>query len=210
MSINLRKGQKIDLTKRENGQTLRHVIVGLGWDAVKQAKSGGGFFSNLFGGGSAPNADCDASVILCGENGKVISRNINDTLIYFGNLRHKSGAIIHKGDNLTGDGDGDDEQIAIDLQMIPQDIHKLVFVVNIYDADKRGQHFGMIQNAFIRLVDTDKMQEVCRFNLTESYDGMTGLVVGEIYRRNGDWKFNAVGQGVKQASRLDALLSLYQ
>lgn len=205
MSINLRKGQKIDLTKKDNGQQFRHLMVGLGWDEVERS---GGFFG-LFGS-KQENADCDASVILCGADGKLIGNQISDCMVFFNNLRHSSGAIIHQGDNLTGAGEGDDEQIMVDLAMIPNNIAKLVFVVNIYDAKKRNQHFGMIKNAFIRLVDTDGRKEICRFDLTEDYSGMTGLVVGEIYRYKGNWKFNAIGQPVKEASRLDNLLDLYR
>ena len=206
MSVKLQKGQKISL-KKESGGSFRNVMVGLGWDEAKT--SGGGFFGSLFGGSKGETVDCDASVILCGADGKLLSRNVSETCVYFGNLRHSSGAIIHQGDNLTGAGDGDDEQIMVDLQGIPQNIHKMVFVVNIYDANKKNQHFGMIQNAFIRLVDLSNQMEICRFDLTENYSGMTGLVVGEIYRKDGEWKFNAIGQPVREASRLDAFLNMY-
>ena len=201
MSINLKKGEKINLTKDNSG--LRSVMVGLGWD---EAQRGGGFF----GLKQAKPIDCDASVILCGADGKVLDRNdIKKSCVYFGNLRHESGAIVHQGDNLTGAGEGDDEQIMVDLSRVPANIEKMVFVVNIYDAQTRNQHFGMIQNAFIRLVDRSKGTEICRFNLTEDYSGMTGLVVGEIYRRGGEWKFNAIGQPVRDASRLMSLVNLY-
>ncbi|MCM1313804.1 MAG: TerD family protein [Prevotella sp.] len=204
MSINLQKGQKINLSKEGGG--LKRIMVGLGWDEVKQS---GGFFKTLF---SVPqqDIDCDASAILCGANGKIISTDTKTSVVYFGNLRHSSGAIIHQGDNLTGAGEGDDEQIMVDISRLPSDIHKVVFTVNIYDANKRGQHFGMIENAFIRLVDMEKNQEICRFNLSENYSNMTGLVVGEIYRKGNEWKFNAIGQAVREASRLDALISLYR
>ena len=205
MSINLQKGQKIDLTK--GGSGLKSVMVGLGWDEAPQT----GGLKALFGVKKAASIDCDASVILCGLDGRVVDpNNVNGTLIYFGNLRHPSGAIQHMGDNLTGGGDGDDEQIMVDLQAIPANIGKLVFVVNIYDARTKGQHFGMINNAFIRLVDMSNRTEICRFNLTENYSGMTGLVVGEIYRKNGEWKFNAIGQGVQEASRLQSLVDMYR
>jgi len=200
MSVNLQKGQKIDLTK--GGSGLHSVMVGLGWDEVEQKR---GFFAP-----KPASIDCDASAILCGENGKVISYDLNASVVYFGNLRHVSGAIVHQGDNLTGEGDGDDEQIMVNLQAVPAQIHKIVFVVNIYDARTKGQHFGLIKNAFIRLVDMEKRTEICRFNLSENYNNMTGLVVGEIYRRNGEWKFNAIGQPVAEASRLDSLIQLYR
>ncbi|MBR6028689.1 MAG: TerD family protein [Clostridia bacterium] len=202
MSINLSKGQKIDLTKDNGG--LRNVLVGLGWDEVEQKR---GF--SLF---SAPkqDIDCDASVLLCGADGKLVSHAVKDCVVYYGNLRHASGAIYHHGDNLTGAGEGDDEQITVDLNAVPANIAKLVFVVNIYDAAPRHQHFGMIRNAFIRLEDKDARRELCRFNLSENYDGMTGLIVGEIYRRDGNWKFSAIGQPVREASRLDAILNMYR
>ena len=203
MGINLQKGQKIDLTKGGGG--LRQVMVGLGWD---EAQGSVGGLLGLFK--SKPESiDCDASVILCGANGKIISNDIKQTCVFFGNLRHPSGAIVHQGDNLTGEGEGDDEQIMVNLQQVPADVDKMVFVVNIYDARARNQHFGMIKNAFIRLVDMDKKTEICKFNLSENYSNMTGLVVGEIYRKNGEWKFNAIGQPVREASRLDALIKLY-
>lgn len=201
MGINLQKGQKIDLTKGGGGG-LRQVMVGLGWDEAEQPR---GFF--------APKPlpiDCDASAILCGSNGKVVSSDVNQCCVYFGNLRHSSGAVVHQGDNLTGEGDGDDEEIMVNLPKVPPQVDKIVFVVNIYDARPRNQHFGLIRNAFIRLVDMDHHTEICRFNLSENYFNMTGLIVGEIYRKNGEWKFNAIGQPVQEASRLDSLIQLYR
>jgi len=200
MSVNLKKGEKISLVKPGSG--LKRVRVGLGWDEAPQKR---GLFAP-----KPKDIDCDASVILCGEDGKIVSNDVNRCCVYFGNLRHHSGAIQHAGDNLTGGGEGDDEQITVDLSLLPPEIARLVFVVNIYDADVRRQHFGMIQNAFIRLVDLAGGAEICRFNLTEDYTGMTGLVAGEIYRRGGEWKFNAIGQGVARASRLSSLIDLYR
>lgn len=207
MSISLQKGQKIDLTKGSG--SLRQVMVGLGWDEAQPQSGGGGFLKSLFGGDKSQAIDCDASAILCGANGKAISNNANQCCVYYGNLRHSSGAIIHQGDNLTGAGDGDDEQIMVNLSMVPADIDKIVFVVNIYDARVRHQHFGMIRNAFIRLVNMENNSEICRYNLSDNYNNMTGLIVGEIYRKNGEWKFNAIGQPVQEASRLDAIIRLY-
>ena len=200
MGINLQKGQKIDLTKGGGG--LRQVMVGLGWDEAEQPR---GFFAP-----KPQPIDCDASAILCGANGRIVGNDISQCCVYFGNLRHPSGAIVHQGDNLTGEGDGDDEQIMVNLPMVPSQVDKIVFVVNIYDARKRNQHFGLIRNAFIRLVDMDHHTEICRFNLSDNYNNMTGLVVGEIYRKNGEWKFNAIGQPVQEASRLDSLIQLYR
>ncbi len=204
MSVNLVKGQKISLVK-EGG--LKRVMVGLGWDEAQQKPQG--FLRSLF---AAPPAsiDCDASVFLCGADGKLIPGTIRDQCVYFGNLTHRSGAIQHQGDNLTGAGEGDDEQIMVDLSRLPANISKLVFVVNIYDANVRNQHFGMIRNAFIRVVDQQSGKELCKYSLTDDYSGMTGLVVGEMYRQGSEWKFGAIGQGVRSASRLDALLNLYR
>ncbi len=205
MSVNLQKGQKISL-KKGDGSGLKNVMVGLGWDEAQQTAKG---WRALFA--SKPeDIDCDASVILCGENGRIISTSIKECLVYYGNLRHSSGAVQHQGDNLTGGGEGDDEQIMVDLTKLPSNVYKLVFVVNIYDAAQRNQHFGMIRNAFIRIVDMSTRTEICRFNLTEDYSGKTGMVVGEIYKNEGEWKFNAVGQGVTNASRVDKLVELYK
>lgn len=187
MAINLQKGQKISLTKENAG--LSKIIVGLGWDEVRQS-GGGGFLGALFG--TQPQAiDCDASAILL-KNGKYVSK---DDLVFFGNLKHKSGTVNHMGDNLTGAGEGDDEQIVIDLSKVPAEYDKIVIVVNIYQAVKRRQHFGMIENAFIRLVDAKNNKEICKYNLTENYSGMTAMIFGEVYRHNGEWKFSAIGNG---------------
>lgn len=187
MSISLQKGQKVSLSKDNAG--LAKVIVGLGWDEVKSS-SGGGLFSSLFKAQPKP-IDCDASAIML-KNGKFVDQK---DLVYYGNLRHKSGTVNHQGDNLTGEGEGDDEQIIIDLSKVPQEYDKIVIVVNIYQAVQRKQHFGMIENAFIRLVDARNNKEMCKYNLTENYSGMTAMIFGEIYRYNGEWKFNAVGNG---------------
>ena len=188
MAVNLQKGQKVNL-KKDNGQALGKVMIGLGWDPMEQKS--GGFLSSIFGSKN-DNIDCDASVIML-QNGKLLAQN---DLVYFGNLQHSSGAVRHMGDNLTGEGDGDDEQVFVDLDAVPADYDKLVFVVNIYKAESRKQHFGMIKNAFIRIVD-DKGTEFCRYDLSEKYDGMTAMIFGEIYRYKGEWKFNAIGQATK-------------
>ncbi|MDE7324331.1 MAG: TerD family protein [Lachnospiraceae bacterium] len=184
MSVSLQKGQKVSLSKDNAG--LSKVIVGLGWDEAKQAKRG--FFAP-----KPQPIDCDASAILL-MNGKLCA---NDDVIYFNNLRHKTGTVQHMGDNLTGAGDGDDEQIIVDLAAIPEQYDRIVIVVNIYQAYQRKQHFGMIQNAFIRLVDARNNTEMCKYNLSEDYSNMTAMIFGEIYRHNGEWKFNAVGQGTQ-------------
>lgn len=201
MGVNLQKGQKVNL-KKSDGQALSRIRIGLGWDPVEQKK--GGLFGSIFGG-SAPDIDCDASVIVC-KGGRLASR---DDVVYFGNLKHSSGAIRHTGDNLTGEGEGDDEQILVDLTAVPADYDKLVFVVNIYDCESRKQDFGMIANAFIRICDERTGEEFCRYNLSESYAGMTAMIFGEIYRYNGEWKFNAIGQGTKDKG-LNELARRYQ
>lgn len=189
MSVSLQKGQKVNLSKESAG--LSKVVVGLGWDEAEQA-GGGGFLSALFGS-KKQDIDCDASALLL-KNGKLAG---TDDLVYFGNLKHKSGTVKHMGDNLTGAGEGDDEQIVVDLASVPAEYDRIVIVVNIYQAVKRNQHFGMIKNAFIRLVDDGNNKEICKYNLTESYSGMTAMIFGEIYRHGGEWKFSAIGQGTK-------------
>ena len=201
MGVNLQKGQKVNL-KKSDGQALSRIRIGLGWDPVEQKK--GGLFGSIFGG-SAPDIDCDASVLVC-RGGRLAGK---DDVVYFGNLKHPSGAIVHTGDNLTGEGEGDDEQILVDLTAVPADYDKLVFVVNIYDCESRKQDFGMIANAFIRICDERTGEEFCRYNLSESYAGMTAMIFGEIYRYNGEWKFNAIGQGTNDKG-LNELARRYQ
>lgn len=186
MAVNLTKGQKVSLVKAD-GKKLTKLMVGLGWDA---AEAEGGFFKKLFSG--KKEIDCDASVFMC-KGGKL--KSTDEDIVYFGNLQHKSGSVRHMGDNLTGEGEGDDEQIFVDLEKIPADYDKLIFVVNIYKAVERKQHFGMIKNAFIRIVDNDTGEELCRYNLTDKYDNMLAMVTGEVYKKNGEWKFNAIGNG---------------
>lgn len=194
MAITLEKGQRIDLTKGKAG--LTNILVGLGWDPVSQ---GGGFLGKLFGGGGGADIDCDASVLML-KNDKFTE---NKDLIYFGNLKSKCGSVEHTGDNLTGEGDGDDEQVLVNLNKVPGNVNKLVFVVNIYDALRRNQHFGMIQNAYIRIVDRSNNQELVKYNLKDEYAGKTSLIVGELYRHENDWKFAAVGNGTNDAKLAD-------
>ena len=191
MSISLKKGQKVSLSKENPG--LSRVVVGLGWDEVKKSK---GF--NFLAPKPAP-IDCDASAFVC-VGGKLVS---NSDVVYFGNLRHSSGAVRHMGDNLTGAGEGDDEQIFVELSTLPEQYDKIVFVVNIYQAAQRRQHFGLIQNAFIRVCDAEPNQELCRDNLSESYENLTAMVFGELYRYKGQWKFSAIGQATADNSVSD-------
>ena len=176
MAISLKKGQKVDLTKTNPG--LKEVMIGLGWDV------------NRYDGGN--DFDLDASVFLLGGNGKVPS---NDEFVFYGNLKHKSGAVEHMGDNLTGKGEGDDEEIKINLAQVPADIQKIDFTVTIYEAEQRKQNFGQVENAFIRVVNAATGEELIRYDLAEDFSIETAVVVGELYRHNGEWKFNAIGSG---------------
>ncbi len=187
MAISLQKGQKVELHK-SNGGDLTKVIVGLGWDTVQQTKE---FMFNK----EAQAFDCDASAFML-QNGKMVA---DEDKIYFGNLSHISGTVVHMGDSMTGEGDGDDEQIVVDLEHVPAEYDKIVFVVTIFQAANRGQHIGMLQNAYIRICD-DKGQEMCKYDLNDNYEGMTALVFGELYRYNGKWKFNAIGQPTKDSN----------
>lgn len=199
MAINLEKGQRISLSKEAPG--LTKIMCGLGWDVTK--KAGGG----LFGGFSnAPNCDLDASVMCLDDRGKVTDIA---NVIYFGNLKHPSGAITHLGDNLTGEGEGDDEQIIVDLAKLPPDIAKMVFMVNIYEAVARKQDFAQVKNAFVRLVNVSNNKELARYNLSGlEYAGMTGMIMAEIYRHNNEWKVGAIGNGLK-ANGLGELIKSY-
>ena len=189
MSVKLQKGQKVSLSKVHAG--LSKIIVGGGWDEVQQQRS---FFAP-----KPQDIDCDALALLL-VDGKLAS---SQDIVYYGSLKHNSGSVVHMGDNLTGAGDGDDEQIVIDLNRVPAQYDRIVLAVNIYQAYERRQHFGMIQNAFIRLVDARNNNEMCIYNLTENYSNQTAMLFGEVYRYNGEWKFNAVGQGTTDGSISD-------
>lgn len=190
MPISLTKGQKVSLTKDNPG--LSKVVVGLGWD-VNAFDTGGDF-------------DLDTAAFLLTDSGKV-SRP--EDFVFFGNLSHPSGCAQHMGDNRTGAGEGDDEQILVDLSRIPAEYDRIVVVVNIYEAQKRNQHFGMIENAFIRLVDGKTNREMLKYNLSENYSGMTAMIFGEVYRHNGEWKFNAIGQATSDPG-VGALANRYR
>jgi tellurium resistance protein TerD len=198
MTISLVKGQKIDLTKGNAG--LTRITVGLGWDPVES--EGSGFFGTKK---KKANIDCDAAAILLDANGKLTKKQ---NLVCFHNLNSGCGSVRHSGDNLTGEGEGDDEQIHVSLDKVPSDVQKILMCVNIYQCEARGQDFGMIKSAYIRVVNSANEQELIRFNLTESYAGMTALIVGEIYRHNDEWKFNAIGEGA-QAAHIDKLAQRY-
>lgn len=176
MPINLSKGQKVDLTKGNPG--LKKIMVGLGWDV------------NAFDSGA--DFDLDAAAFMLGENGKCPTEK---EFVFYGNLTHVSEAVKHMGDNLTGEGEGDDEQILVDLEKIPSNISKIAFTVTIYEAEARRQNFGQVSNSFIRIVDETTGQEIIRYDLGEDFSIETAVVVGELYRYNGEWKFNAIGSG---------------
>ncbi len=176
MPINLAKGQKVDLTKKNPG--LKNIMVGLGWDV------------NAFDSGA--DFDLDAAAFMLGSNGRCPPEK---EFIFYGNLEHTSGAVKHMGDNLTGEGEGDDEQIEVDLTVIPSNVDKIAFTVTIYDAEPRRQNFGQVSNAYIRIVDMATNSELIRYDLGEDFSIETAVVVGEIYRYNGEWKFNAIGSG---------------
>ena len=188
MAVNLSKGQKVSLTKGNPG--LSKIVVGLGWD------------TNKYDGGFA--FDLVAAAFLLGANGKVTS---DADFIFYGNLKHGSGAVEHMGDNLTGDGDGDDEQIKVNLSAIPANIEKIGFTVTIYDAETRKQNFGQVSNAYIRVFDEASNTELIRYDLGEDFSIETAVVVGEMYRNNGEWKFNAIGSGFQGG--LEALCKNY-
>lgn len=195
MSVNLSKGQRINLSKEVEG--LSKIMIGLGWDAAKQS---GGILNHLFGSTSY-SIDCDASAITMGNGNKYRA------CIYYGNLSEDN--VYHHGDNLTGDGDGDDEQITVDLAHLSSEIERIVFVVNIYNCTERKQDFGLIKNAYIRLVDESTGKEICKYNLSDDYAGKTAMIFAEVYRNNGEWKFNAIGQGTNDAS-ISQLINRYR
>ncbi|QXM07165.1 TerD family protein [Crassaminicella indica] len=176
MAISLQKGQKVDLTKTNPG--LTKVLVGLGWDV------------NKYDGGH--DFDLDAAAFMLGENGKVTSEK---DFIFYNNLKDEAQSVMHLGDNLTGEGDGDDEQIKIDLSKVPQNIHKIAFTVTIHQAEERNQNFGQVSNAFIRIANEATGEELIRYDLGEDFSIETAVVVGELYRHSGEWKFNAIGSG---------------
>jgi tellurium resistance protein TerD len=185
MGVTLSKGGNVSLTKEAPGLTA--VIVGLGWDV--RSTTGADF-------------DLDASALLCTEAGRVLS---DQHFVFFNNLRSPEGSVEHSGDNLTGGGGGDDEQIKVDLTAIPAGVAKVVFPVSIYDADTRGQNFGQVRNAFIRVIDQATGSEIARYDLTEDASTETAMVFGELYRLGADWKFRAIGQGYASGLRGIAL-----
>ena len=175
MGVSLSKGGNVSLTKEAPGLTA--IAVGLGWDV--RTTTGADF-------------DLDASAIALGTNKKVLS---DQHFVFFNNLRSPDGSIEHAGDNLTGEGEGDDEVINVDLASVPPEIDTIVFPVSIYDADARGQSFGQVRNAFIRVVNRANGSEIARYDLTEDASTETAMIFGEVYRHGAEWKFRAVGQG---------------
>lgn len=175
MSVTLAKGGNVSLSKQ--AANLRAVSVGLGWDV--RTSTGADF-------------DLDASVLAVGADRKVLS---DSYFVFYNNLTSPDGAIVHTGDNLTGEGDGDDESVNVDLKALDPAVEAMIFPVTIHEADNRGQNFGQVVNAFIRVVNADDGQELARYDLSEDASTETAMVFGELYRRDGEWKFRAVGQG---------------
>jgi tellurium resistance protein TerD len=176
MPISLKKGQKVSLTKDNPG--LKKVVVGLGWD-VNQYDTGGAF-------------DLDAAAFLLTDSGRVSK---SEDFVFYGNLKHPSGSVQHMGDNLTGAGEGDDEQVKVDLSLVPADITKVTFTATIYEAEERHQNFGQVSNAFIRIYNEETGEELLRYDLGEDFSIETAVVFGELYKNNEEWKFNAIGNG---------------
>ena len=176
MPLNLQKGQKVSLTKGNPG--LSKVVVGLGWD-VNAFDTGGDF-------------DLDAAAFLLTDAGRVLDSR---DFVFYGNLTHPSGSVQHQGDNLTGVGDGDDEQIKVDLSAVPANITKIAFTVTIYEAEARRQNFGQVNNAFVRIYNEATGEELLRYDLGEDFSIETAAVFGELYKNGGEWKFNAIGSG---------------
>jgi len=176
MAVSLSKGQKVDLTKTNPG--LTKVVVGLGWDTNKYD---GGF-----------DFDLDSSVFLLGENGKVTSES---DFVFYNNPQGANGAVVHTGDNRTGAGDGDDEQVKINLTTIPATIQRIAFTITIHEADARNQNFGQVSNSYARIFNEETGEELIRYDLGEDFSIETAIVVGELYRHNGEWKFSAIGSG---------------
>lgn len=218
MAINLQKGQTIDLRKNEKGENtydLSQVTIGLGWD-VKTSNSG--FLGKLFGSQKEEEYDLDAIAFLLDSNGKIadLGRTVSvgnqqkaffeGDIIFFNSLKHLSGQIWLTGDNRTGEGDGDDEQIIVRLNTLEEKYQKIVFIVTIYQGRKNNQHFGKVENAFIRAVDA-KGKEIAKFSLSgnESMNGMCSMIFSELYRHNGEWKFRAIGEANQTDSFVDLL-----
>jgi tellurium resistance protein TerD len=175
MSVALTKGGNVSLSK--SAPNLTAITVGLGWDA--RSTTGADF-------------DLDASALLLGSNGRVLS---DSHFVFFNNLRSPDGSVEHTGDNLTGEGEGDDESILVNLAAVPPQVERIVFPVSIYEAETRGQSFGQVSNAFIRILNQADNQELARYDLSEDASSETAMIFGEVYRRNDEWKFRAVGQG---------------
>lgn len=176
MAINLQKGQKVDLTKTNPG--LTKVVIGLGWD------------TNKYDGGN--DFDLDASAFCLNESGKAGTAT---DFIFFNNKQNGNASVVHTGDNRTGEGEGDDEQILVDLAALPANIQKVSFCITIYDAAARGQNFGQVSNAFVRIVKDGTNEELIRYDLGEDFSVETAIVVAELYRHNNEWKFSAIGSG---------------
>jgi stress response protein SCP2 len=192
MAINLSKGQSISLDK--NKHNLSRMTMGLGWD-TRQAEPQGGFFKRLLSSGG-DDFDLDGFALLLNADGKLAG---DKDVIHFSNLRSSDGSVVHSGDNLTGEGEGDDEVIALNLSQLPERYVRVIFAVNIYNGAKRKQHFGLVANAFVRAIDGDG-KEMARYQLSRNseYDGATSMLMGELVRSAAGWDFRAIGEVAKE------------
>lgn len=187
MAVNLKKGQQVNLSSASN--RVAGVIIGLGWDSAQAGHA---------------SVDCDASAILCGAAGGV------KDVIYFGKMRSANDGVVYTGDSQTGEGNGDNERIYVNFGKLTNDIGRIVIAANIYDAKAKRQHFGMVNNAFVRVINWKTGQEICRFNLTDNYSGMTGIIAAEITRTAAGWDFKPDGTAVPEASRLQSIVKLFE
>lgn len=188
MAVNLSKGGRVNLEKEAPG--LENVLLGLGWDVKKT---------------DGADFDLDASLLMLDENDK--AANNETSFIFYNNKKSTCGSVTHEGDNLTGDGDGDDEVISVALSKVPENVHKMLIAVTIHDAESRGQNFGQVDNAFIRVANKDNNEDIAKYDLSEDYSSETSLIFGELYRKDGQWRFAAKGDGF--AGGLSAYLSTY-
>lgn len=187
MAVNLSKGGRVNLEKEAPG--LQNILLGLGWD-VKKA--------------DGADFDLDASLLMLDENDKATGES---SFIFYNNKTSACGAVVHEGDNRTGEGDGDDEVITVALPKVPENVHKMMIAVTIHDAETRNQNFGQVDNAVIRVANKDSGEDIARYDLTEDYSAETSLIFGELYRKDGQWRFAAKGDGF--AGGLSAYLSIY-
>lgn len=188
MAIDLRKKESFDLTKKEPG--LHNIVAGLGWD------------TNEINGKAV---DCDVSVFMLDENNKIPT---DGYFVFYNNLKSEDESVIHNGDNRDGEGDGDDESIQINLAKVSSKVVQILFTVTIHESEERGHHFGNVNNAFIRIYNKNTNEELCKFTLTDQFDGTDSLLIGRLYRSGSEWEFEAMGDAF--SGGLETLIGLYQ